>query len=82
MLRNDLIRLPVVRCEFGEMNAKYQMHLRLRNLANHHYANIEITADTLGTSIHCLFKYLKTQFVRSYSNICNLNDCFVCANSN
>ena len=34
MLRNDLIRLPVVRCEFGEMNAKYQMHLRLRNLAN------------------------------------------------
>ena len=85
MLRNDLIRLPVVRCEFGEMNAKYQMHLRLRNLANpknHHYPNIEITADTLGTSIHCFFKYLKTQFVRSYSNICNLNDCFVCANSN
>ena len=58
MLRNDLIRLPVVRCEFGEMNAKYQMHLRLRNLANpknHHYPNIEITADTLGTSIHCFF---------------------------
>ena len=24
MLKNDLIRLPVVRCEFGEMNAKYQ----------------------------------------------------------
>ena len=47
-----------------------------------HYPNIEITADTLGTSIHCFFKYLKTQFVRSYSNICNLNDCFVCANSN
>ena len=23
MLRNDLIRLPVVRCEFGKMNAKY-----------------------------------------------------------
>ena len=36
MLKNDLIRLdlPVVRCEFGEMNFKYQMHLRLRNLAN------------------------------------------------
>ena len=57
MLRNDLIRLPVSRCEFGEMNAKYQMHLRLRNLANpenpHTIENIEITADTLGTSIHC-----------------------------
>ena len=56
MLRNDLIRLPVVRCEFGEINGKYQMHLRLRNLAilgNHQYPNIEISAYTLGTSIHC-----------------------------
>ena len=61
------------------------MHLRLRNLANlrnQQLPNIEITAATLGTSIHCFFKYLKTQFVRSYSNISNLNDCFVCANSN
>ena len=33
MLRNNLIRLHAVRCEFGEMNAKYQMHLRLRKLA-------------------------------------------------
>ena len=44
--------------EFGEMNAKYQMHLRLRNLANprnQQLPNIEITADTLGTSIHCFF---------------------------
>ena len=56
MLRNDLVRLPVVSCEFGEMNAKYQMHLRLRNLANpekQQFPNIEITADTLRTSIHC-----------------------------
>ena len=28
MLRNDLIRLPVVRCQFGEMNATHQTHLR------------------------------------------------------
>ena len=58
MLRNDLIRLPVVRCEFGEMDAKCQMHLKLRNLANpgnQQFPNIEITADTLGTSIHCFF---------------------------
>ena len=59
MIRNDLTRLPVVRYEFGEMNAQYQMHLRLRKLTNprrnHQYPNIEITADTLGTSIHCLF---------------------------
>ena len=85
MLRNDLIRLPVVRCEFGEMNAKYQMHLRLRNLANprnQQLPNIEITVDTWEHPFIVFFKYLKTQFVRSYSNICNLNDCFVCANSN
>ena len=33
-LRNDLIRLPAIRCEFGAMNAKYQMLTRLRELAN------------------------------------------------
>ena len=58
MRRNDLIRLPIVRCEFGEMNAKYQMYLRLRNLANlgnQQFPNIEITAGTLGTSIHCFY---------------------------
>ena len=81
-LRNDLIRLPAIRCEFGEMNAKYQMHLRLRELASplHSttYPSIEISEDTLDTSIHCFSNYLKTQFVRSYSNIFNINDCFVC----
>ena len=25
-LRNNLIRLPIIRCEFEEINAKYQMH--------------------------------------------------------
>ena len=28
-LRNDLIRLPAIRCEFGEMNAKYQMQIKI-----------------------------------------------------
>ena len=48
MLRNDLIRLPVVRCEFKEMNAKYQVHLRLLKLVypgNHQYLNIKITEE-------------------------------------
>ena len=31
-LRNDQIRLPLIRCEYGDMNVKYQMHLRLREL--------------------------------------------------
>ena len=85
-LRNDLIRLPAIRCEFGEMNAKYQMHLRLRELASPpdtpEYPPIEISEATLGTSVRCFSNYLKTQFVRSYSNLCNINDCFVCNNSN
>ena len=85
-LRNDLIRLPAIRCEFGEMNAKYQMHLRLRELASPpdtlEYPPIEISEATLGTSVRCFSNYLKTQFVRSYSNLCNNNDCFVCNNSN
>ena len=33
-LRNDLIRLPIICCEFEEMNAKYQMHRNLRELAS------------------------------------------------
>ena len=85
-LRNDLIRLPAIRCEFGKMNAKYQMHFRLRELASplHStaYPSIGISEDTLDTSIHCFSHYLKTEFVRSYSNRCNINDCFVCNNSN
>ena len=33
-LRNDLIRLPIIRCEFEVMNAKYQMQRTLRELAS------------------------------------------------
>ena len=32
-LRNCTIHLPDVRCEFDKLYAKYQMHLRLRELA-------------------------------------------------
>ena len=62
------------------------MHLRLRELPsplhNTAYPFIEISEATVDTSIHCFSNYLKTQFVRSYSNVCNVNDCFVCNNSN
>ena len=33
-LRNVLIRLPAIRCEFREMNEKYQMQSRLSDLAS------------------------------------------------
>ena len=34
-LRNDQICLPHIRCEYAEMNVKYQMYLRSRELQFH-----------------------------------------------
>ena len=83
-LRNDLIRLPAIRCEFGEMNAKYQMQLRLRDLASPanppKYLLFHINEDTLSTSMNQFSSDLKMKFVNSYLNMCNLEGCFVCIN--
>ena len=46
-IRNDLIRLPAIRCEFGEMNAKYQMRLKLRELASPPYNTNQIKSIKL-----------------------------------
>ena len=85
-LRNDLIRLPIIRCEFEEINAKYQMHRTLRDLASHGnsvlYPNIQINDDTLGTSYKTFSIYLKSQFVNIYQVACTIANCFVCENSN
>ena len=81
-LRNDLIRLPAIRCEFGEMNAKYQMHLTLRELASPLDTPENPPIEISEATVRCFSNYLKMQFVRSYSNLCNINDCFVCNNSN
>ena len=56
-LRNDLKRVPASRYKFGEMNAKYEMHLRLLELdsplQSTAYPAIEISEAILDTSIHC-----------------------------
>ena len=61
------------------MNAKYQMHLRLREVASPpdtpEFPPIEISEATLGTPVRRFPNYLKTQFVRSSSNLCNINEC-------
>ena len=68
-LSNALIRLPINRCEFEEINAKCQMHRTLRELASPEnsalYPNIQINDDsyTLDTSYKPFSIYLKTQFV-------------------
>ena len=86
ILRNDLIRLPIIRCEFEEMNAKYQMHLTLRELTSPGnsalYPTIQINDNTLGTSYKAFSMYLKSQFVNFYRVACNLANCYVCEISN
>ena len=85
-LRNDLIRLPIIRSEFEEVNAKYQMHRTLRELASQEnsarYLNIQNNYDTLGTSYKAFSMYLMSQFVNFYRVACNLANCYVCENSN
>ena len=85
-LRNDLIRLPSIRCEFEEMNEKYQMHRTLRELASPRnsaqYPNIQINDDTLGTSYKAFSMYFKSEFVNFYRVVCNLANCYDCENSN
>ena len=54
-LRNDQIRLPLIRCEYREINVKYQMHLRLRELSTPSnppkYPFISSNDDTLSKSL-------------------------------
>ena len=68
------------------VNAKYQMHLRLRELANPSnpplYPPISINEDTLNKSVHSFSEFLKAEFLNSYANICSQPECYVCANSN
>ena len=68
-LRNDQIRLPLIRCEYGEMNVKYQMHLRLRELSTPSnppkYPSITINDDTLSKSLSSFSRYIKDEFLSS-----------------
>ena len=80
-LRHNNIRLPAIRCEYEKMNA-IQMHYRLRELANPFrpplYPIVHIDGDTLSQSLTRFSKYLKSQFILSYSFHCNINDCYTC----
>ena len=78
-LRNRHIHLPDVRCEFGKLNAKYQMHLRLRELAFPSnptiYTLIDINDDTLSKSLSYFSGYIKSMFTSSYNIECNIVNC-------
>ena len=78
--------LPDVRCEFGKLNAKYQMHLRLRELAVPPnppiYPLIDINDVILSKSLSYFSGYIKFMFTSSYIFECNIYKCYVCENSN
>ena len=56
------------------MNAKYLMHLRLRELANLSntplYPPMLINVDTLNMSARRFSEYLKTEVIKSYIDVC------------
>ena len=91
-LRNRNIYLPDVRCEFGKLNAKYQMHLRLRELAISSNSPIYtiIVCIQFSYVIHMTIRskslshfsgYIKSMFTSSYNIECNIDNCYVCENS-
>ena len=75
-LRNRHIHLPDFRCEFVKLNAKYQMHLRLRELAIPPnppiYPLIDINDDILSKSLSYFSGYIKSMFTSSYIFECNI----------
>ena len=42
------------------------------------YPIVHIDGDTLSQSLTRFSKYLKSQFMLSYSFHCNINDCYTC----
>ena len=68
------------------MNAKYQMHLRLREITNPSnptlYPPILIKVNILNMSAQRFSDHLKTEVIKSYIDVCIMNDCYVCDNSN
>ena len=83
-LQNHHIHLPDVRCEFCKLNAKYQMHLRLRELAFPSnppiYLLIDVNDDTLSKSLSYFSGCIKSMFTSSYNIECNIDNCYVCQN--
>ena len=72
----------MIRCEYGEMNVKYQMHLRLRELStpsnSSKYPSITINDDTLSKSLSSFSRYIKDRFLSSYKSVCTTPGCYSC----
>ena len=63
-LRNRYIHLPDIRCEFGKINAKYQMHVILRELTTPGnlpiYPMFDINEDILSKSHTYYSNFIKS----------------------
>ena len=81
-LRNDQIRLPLIRCEYEKINVKYQMHLILRELSTPSnlpkYPSITINDDILSKSLSSFSMYIKDEFLSSYTIMCTTLGCYSC----
>ena len=91
-LRHNNIRLPAIRCEYEKMNSKYQMHYRLRELANPsrpplypivhidgiHYLNLLL--DFLNTSSLNLFYLIHFTVILMTATHVNIHDREVISN--
>ena len=81
-LRNKQTRMSLIRCEYGEMNVKYQMHLRLRELSTPSnppkYPSITSNDDTLSKSLSSFSRYIKDKFLSSYNSVCTTSGCYSC----
>ena len=57
--------MPAIRCAYEKMNAKCQMHYRLREFANPSrpllYPFVHIDMDTLSQSLTRFSKYIQSQ---------------------
>ena len=54
------------------------MGIHYLNLLLELYPIVHIDGDTLSQSLTRFSKYLKSQFILSYSFHCNINDCYTC----
>ena len=61
------------------------MHFRLRKLASPSnpplYPNIDINNDILSLSLSCFVKKIKSKYISSYYDTCNVRNCYTCDTS-
>ena len=75
----------IIRYEYGEMNVKYHVHLRLRELSTSSnppkYFSIIINDDTFNKSLSSFSRYIKDKILSSYDSVFTTPGCYSCEGS-